>query len=84
MKLLATQLLTCWSVSACTGLQGGDEHDGNDPDGAANVPTDFCDAMVHLTGASELRIRQLSVTGQFGEPGGAFGGTVVHDSGVSR
>ena len=53
-RLVVAVLLACSTVSACTGLQGGDEHDGNDPAGAAVGPTDFCDAMAHLTGECGL------------------------------
>lgn len=48
VRLLAMLVLVCSSVSACTGLQGGEEHDGTATDGASPDPAEFCDAMSHL------------------------------------
>ena len=53
-RLVVAVLLACSTVSACTGLQGGDDHDGPEPDGATADPAEFCDAMEHLTGECGL------------------------------
>ncbi len=53
-RLALVVVLACSTMLACTGLQGGDEHDGPEPaDGAAATgvadgPAGFCDAMAHL------------------------------------
>ena len=48
VRLFAMLVLTCSAVSACVGLQGGDDHDGAGTAGASADPAEFCDAMEHL------------------------------------
>lgn len=50
-RLLVTVVLACSTLSACMGIRGGDDDDGNDgaaPENASPGPDEFCDAMGHL------------------------------------
>lgn len=48
VRRLAPLVFACSAVSACVGLQGGEDHEGTGIVAASTGPAEFCDAMAHL------------------------------------